>query len=158
MGQELEATQLGEDFKGYVFKVTGGNDRDGFPMKQGVLVKGRVRLLMSEGHKTYRPRRKGERKRKSVRGCIIGPDIKVLHLVMIKKGEKDIPGLTDTVIPRRLGPKRANNIRKLFNIKKTEDQSLVCKAVIRRKFVGATSGKEKVKAPKIQRLITDKRI
>ena len=56
-------------------------------MKQGVLVKGRIRLLLSAGHSCYRPRRTGERKRKSVRGCIVGPDIKVLSLVLVKKGD-----------------------------------------------------------------------
>lgn len=39
MGQEVEADQLGDEFKGYVFKITGGNDKDGFPMRQGVMVK-----------------------------------------------------------------------------------------------------------------------
>ena len=36
-------------------------------------------------------------------------------------GEKDIPGVTDTTIPRRLGPKRASKIRKLFNLSKEDD-------------------------------------
>lgn len=36
-------------------------------------------------------------------------------------GEKDIPGLTDTTVPRRLGPKRASKIRKLFNLSKEDD-------------------------------------
>lgn len=56
-------------------------------MKQGVLIKGRVRLLMNKGHKTYRPRKTGERKRKSVRGCIVGSDISVLALAIVRKGE-----------------------------------------------------------------------
>ena len=47
-------------------------------MRQGVLFKGRVRILMRKGHKGYRPRRSGEMKRKSIRGCIVGPDIRVL--------------------------------------------------------------------------------
>jgi len=47
-------------------------------MKQGIMVKGRVRLLLSEGHSCYRPKRTGCRRRKSVRGCIVGPDIRVL--------------------------------------------------------------------------------
>lgn len=51
---------------------------------------------MSKGHKCYRPRKSGERKRKSVRGCIVGSDICVLALSIVKKGEKDIAGLTDT--------------------------------------------------------------
>ena len=79
-------------FKGYVFKITGGNDKDGFPMKQGVMVRGRVRLLLSKGHSTYRPRRSGERKRKSVRGCIVGPDLSVVSLAIVKVGETPIEG------------------------------------------------------------------
>ena len=64
----------------------------------------------------YRPRRTGERKRKSIRGCIVGSDLAVLNLVVIRKGENDVPGLTDadSARPNRLGPKRASHIRKLF--------------------------------------------
>ena len=50
----------------------------------------------------------------------------------------------------RLGPKRANKIRKLFALSKEDD---VRKYVIRRKFT-KKNGKEVTKAPKIQRLIT----
>lgn len=46
-------------------------------------------------------------------------------------GEQEIPGLTDTTVPRRLGPKRASKIRKLFNLTKNDD---VRKYVIRRKL------------------------
>lgn len=37
MGQEVEADTLGEEWKGYVLRIAGGNDKQGFPMKQGVL-------------------------------------------------------------------------------------------------------------------------
>jgi len=119
---EVEVDALGEEFKGYVMKITGGNDKQGFAMVQGVLLAGRVRLLLHNGSKCYRPRRdKGERKRKSVRGCIVGPDLAVLNLVIVKKGEAELPGLTDKDIPQRLGPKRASKIRKLFNLEKEDD-------------------------------------
>ena len=36
-----------QEFKGYVFKIMGGNDKQGFGMKQGVLTNARVFLLMS---------------------------------------------------------------------------------------------------------------
>jgi hypothetical protein len=121
-------------------------------MKQGVLVNNRVRLLLAKGHSCYRPRRTGERKRKSVRGCIVGPDLSVLSLVIVKTGPQGIPGLTDKTIPRRLGPKRASKIRKLFNLSKEDD---VRKFVIRREVpVKKTPGKTISKAPKIQRLVT----
>lgn len=156
MAQEIEADVLGEEWKGYVVRITGGNDKQGFPMAQGVLVNQRVRLLMSKGSTYYRPRMKGERKRKSVRGCIVGPDLAVLNLTIVKKGDADIPGLTDkeSAKPRRLGPKRANNIRKLFNLGKDED---VKKFVITRKFTNK-KGKEVQKRPNIQRLVTPQRI
>uniref|UniRef100_A0A8C9M3A7 Small ribosomal subunit protein eS6 n=1 Tax=Panthera tigris altaica TaxID=74533 RepID=A0A8C9M3A7_PANTA len=80
-------------------------------MKQGVLTHGRVCLLLSKGDSCYRPRRTGERKHKSVRGCIVDANLSVLNLNIVKKGEKDIPGLTDTTVPHPLGPKRASRIR-----------------------------------------------
>ncbi|KAI3639537.1 hypothetical protein MIR68_002231 [Amoeboaphelidium protococcarum] len=149
---EVEADALGDEFKGYVLKITGGNDKQGFPMKQGVLLPHRVRLLLSEGHSCYRPRRHGERKRKSVRGCIVGNDMSALSLVVVKQGENDLPGLTDGQVPLRLGPKRANHIRKMFNLTKDDD---VRHYVIRRKIPAKEEGKkERTKAPKIQRLVT----
>ncbi len=60
----------------------------------------------------------GERRRKSVRGCIVSSDLSVLNLVIVKKGEQDLPGLTDEEKPRMRGPKRASKIRKLFNLSK----------------------------------------
>jgi len=147
MAAEVPGDSLGKEFQGYVFRITGGNDKQGFPMKQGVLCNHRVRLLLGKGASCYGPKRTGERKRKSVRGCIVGPDIAVLSLVMVKKGDEDIPGLTDGANPRRLGPKRASNIRKLFNLTKEDDVRLY---VIRRE----TGKGKKTKAPKIQRLVT----
>ena len=84
MGQEVEIDSLGEEWKGYIVRITGGNDKQGFPMKQGVLTNSRVRLLLSQGHSCYRPRRTGERKRKSVRGCIVDQNLSVLSLVVVQ--------------------------------------------------------------------------
>ncbi|KAH9513032.1 40S ribosomal protein S6 [Bulinus truncatus] len=151
MAAEVSADCLGDEWKGYVVRISGGNDKQGFPMKQGVLTTGRVRLLLSKGHSCYRPRRTGERKRKSVRGCIVDGNLSVLALVIIKKGEQDIPGLTDKTIPRRLGPKRASKIRKLFNLSKEDD---VRQYVVRRPLPEKEGKKAKSKAPKIQRLVT----
>jgi len=124
MGAEVPGDSVGDEFKGYIFKITGGNDKQGFPMKQGVMHPTRVRLLLSEGHSCYRPRRTGERKRKSVRGCIVAMDLSVLALSIVKQGDADIPGVTDVVHPKRLGPKRATKIRKFFGLTKDDDVSL----------------------------------
>jgi len=140
ISQEVPADSIGDEWKGYIFRITGGNDKQGFPMKQGVLVPFRVRLLLSDGHSCYRTRRTGERKRKSVRGCIVGPDIAVLSVVIIKQGDNDIPGLTDVALPKRLGPKRATKVRRFFNLSKEDD---VRKYVVRREV--KSSKKENAK-------------
>ena len=46
IAQEVKGDFLGEEFKGYIFKITGGVDKQGVAMKQGVLVNHRVRLLL----------------------------------------------------------------------------------------------------------------
>jgi small subunit ribosomal protein S6e len=151
MAAEVSAESLGDEWKGYVVRISGGNDKQGFPMKQGVMTNGRVRLLLSDGHSCYRMRRDGERRRKSVRGCIVDANLSVLNLVILKKGEQEIPGLTDTTVPRRLGPKKASNIRKLFNLQKADD---VRQYVVRRPLAVKEGKKPQTKAPKIQRLVT----
>jgi len=154
LAQEVDGGLLGEEFAGYIFRIMGGQDKEGFAMKQGVLTPNRVRLLMQKGVPGCRGygMRKGERKRKSVRGCFVSHDIAVLHLAVVKKGAAEVEGLTDKMIPRRLGPKRANKIRKLFNLSKEDD---VRKYVIRREVPSKKEGgKARSKAAKIQRLVT----
>mmetsp|Transcript_25586 Transcript_25586/g.71550 ORF Transcript_25586/g.71550 Transcript_25586/m.71550 type:complete len:249 (+) Transcript_25586:142-888(+) len=154
LAQEVEGDALGEEFKGYIFKIMGGQDKQGFPMRQGVMTNLRVRLLMSPGDPCMlgHGRRKGERRRKSVRGCIVSSDLSVLNLVIVKQGEQELPGLTDREVPRMRGPKRANNIRKLFALSKEDDVRKYVNTY-RRTFTDA-AGKTHSKAPKIQRLVT----
>ena len=78
----------------------------------------------------------------------------MLNLVVVKRGAADIPGLSDSTKDIRLGPKRANKIRKLWGFDKTDD---VRQGVVRRKIT-TKGGKEYSKAPKIQRLVTPVRL
>lgn len=121
------------------------------------MLRGRVTL--------YRPRRTGERKRKSVRGCICGPDLAAIFLKVLEKGEGEVAGLTDAERPRRLGPKRVSRIRQAFALRKKDD---VRKYVVFRKIEKKVnkakddpeSGEPRTfyTATKIQRLITEKRL
>lgn len=152
LGDEVNGAIFGDEFKGYVFRLRGGSDKDGFPMVPGVLVPSRVRLLVKRGAIGFNTFRgyQGERRRKSVRGCVLAADIAVVNVTISKVGAQPIEGVTDTTAPRRLGPKRANHIRKLFNLSRSDD---VRKFVVRRK-VSKDGKKDRMKAPKIQRLIT----
>eukprot|EP01064_Diplonema_japonicum_P007908 TRINITY_DN1550_c1_g2_i1.p1 TRINITY_DN1550_c1_g2~~TRINITY_DN1550_c1_g2_i1.p1 ORF type:complete len:238 (+),score=69.82 TRINITY_DN1550_c1_g2_i1:89-802(+) len=147
ISQDFDGGIISEKYEGYVFRITGGADKQGFPMKQGILGNSRVKLLLTRGAVGYQAwrGRTGERNRKSVRGCIVGSDISVLNLIIMKKGKDELEGVTDKQQPRRLGPKRAANIKKLFDLSNDDD---VRKYVIRREV------KTHSKAPKIQRLVT----
>jgi len=154
LAAEVEGDDIGDEFKGYIFKITGGQDKQGFSMKQGILTADRVKIMMAKGEQGCRGfgMRKGERYRKSVRGCIVSHQTSVLHLAVIKKGDAEIEGLTDSNVPRRLGPKRASKLRKLFALDKNDD---VRKYVIRREIPAKSEDKKpSSKAPKIQRLVT----
>jgi len=171
IGSEFDGEKvLGEAYKGYILRVSGGTDENGFPMKNGVLKKGRARLLIPPRTCGLKFGRDGERKRRSVRGCIIDRDIGAVHLTIVTEGATPIAGLTDLKTPRRLGPKRANKIRKLFGLPKHSDnigskgknkvavdRFDVCRYVVRRptKTIG---DKQYYKSPKIQRLITSQRL
>ncbi|KAL0266031.1 UNVERIFIED_CONTAM: hypothetical protein PYX00_011748 [Menopon gallinae] len=155
LGAQIEGELLGEDFRGYVFKITGGDDVSGLPMKNGVFTDKRVRLLLRKGSKGYRCREKGVRRRKSVRGCIISGEIAVVSMIILKEGEKPIEGLTDRVVECSHLPKRATKLRKLFNIPKDADIVEFIKEQIRK-----NSDSEKIKYPRIKvtRLVTPERI
>jgi small subunit ribosomal protein S6e len=155
LSSEVEGEALGDEFKGYIFKITGGNDKQGFGMKQGVLVSGRVRLLLSPGDSCFRGhnRRTGERRRKSVRGCIVSPEISALNMIIVKQGENPIPGLTDRDVPKQRVPKRASKIRKLFKLSKNEDVVAYSKTLAREITRKSGNGIKK-KTVKVQRVVT----
>jgi small subunit ribosomal protein S6e len=175
IGNEIEGEIISDLFEGYVFKVTGGIDRDGFGMKNGVLTTDRRRLLLKKGSQGIRFRkafnRTGSKVRKLVRGCIVSPEIKMLNLKIVKIGGKVIPGLTnpDDAIPKRLAPKVANNILKefglleIYNKKKQNSEERKTLRYMITKFankreVKTKNGKVYAKKPKIQRLITPLRL
>jgi small subunit ribosomal protein S6e len=173
IGDEVDGHVISELFGGYLFKISGGFDKDGFAMKNGILTQGRKRILLTKGNAMFRFRsgyhREGVRKRKLVRGCIVSPDIRILNLKVSKIGTNPIPGLTDDAQPKRLGPKRANNILKefglleMYNKKKsnTEERKTIRFMVTKfapKREVTTKSGKTYVKRPKVQRLITPERL
>jgi len=153
LSEEVPADSLGDEFKGYVFKITGGYDKEGFAMMQGVMINHRTRLLLDGRTGQYTPKRDGCRKRKSVRGCIVGTDMSSINVVIVKRGPADLPKLTDKASdrPSIRGPKRAAHIRKAWGLTKKDD---VRQYVVKRVKPGKDGKKDRIKSPKIQRLIT----
>jgi small subunit ribosomal protein S6e len=152
LGSDFDGSILGAQFAGYTFRIGGGNDKQGFAMKQGVLTPRRVKLLLKPGTSCYRPRCTGERKRKTVRGAIVSSEIAALHLIILARadGAPEIPGVTDLDVPRRYGPKRAAAIRAIHGI--VDKRADLSNLVLRREVKPG-----KFTSPKIQRLLTDQR-
>jgi len=121
IGDQFDGGVIGPEFEGAIVEITGGDDNQGFPMVKDHLTKNRLRLLLSKGDVGYRCRRKGTRKRKSVRGSIVSEETCVLNLIIIQAGEKEIDGLTNVVCDVTHLPRRVDKLRKLFNVPKTEE-------------------------------------
>ena len=96
---ELEETQavpligrkLGEvidgaavKLSGYKLKITGGSDKDGFPMRPNIHGGVRVGAILSEGV-GFRSSQKGERKRKTLRGNVITDAIVQINMKIVEK-------------------------------------------------------------------------
>jgi len=86
----LDASPLG--LNGYEIKITGGSDKDGFPLRHDLEGKVRPRLLLSKGP-GYHPIEHGIRRRKRVRGNVITPEIVQVNTKIVKNGKKSIEEL-----------------------------------------------------------------
>jgi small subunit ribosomal protein S6e len=93
----FEGMKIGEVVKGgligfpnYEFEITGGSDSSGFPMRKDVHGPVKKRILVSKRGIGYRPRRKGERKRRTVRGNEVTTDMTLINLKVLKYGEAEL--------------------------------------------------------------------
>lgn len=77
---------------GYELQITGGTDRDGFPMHPQVHGPGRKKVILSH-QPCFHPKFKGQRKRKTVRGNTISREIVQINCKVIKAGPKPLEEL-----------------------------------------------------------------
>ncbi|MBI2547404.1 MAG: 30S ribosomal protein S6e [Candidatus Aenigmarchaeota archaeon] len=85
IGDEVTGDLLG--LSGYALKITGGSDKDGFPMHPGISGPGRKRTLLTHPS-GFHPKLQGERRRKTVHGNTISQDIVQVNTIVVKNGEK----------------------------------------------------------------------
>lgn len=88
IGDEVSGDDLHADLTGYSFKITGGSDEDGFPMRGDFDSVERKKILFKARTVGYKPKKgeKGMRRRKMVRGAEIQDDISQLNLKVLKEG------------------------------------------------------------------------
>lgn len=77
------------DLQGYRIQITGGSDKDGFPMRPDVHGGVRRKVMLSNGV-GFNPHNKGARKRKTVRGNVITDEIVQVNMKIVEKAQKEL--------------------------------------------------------------------
>lgn len=90
IGDTVELDVIG--LKGYKAIITGGSDKDGFPMKRSLQGTIRRKVLLRSGT-GYRPKVASEMKRKRVRGNTIAEDIHQVNLKLIEYGPEPLDNI-----------------------------------------------------------------
>jgi small subunit ribosomal protein S6e len=85
LGEVIDGTAV--KMSGYKLLITGGSDKDGFPMKPSIHGGVRVGAILSEGV-GFHPSKKGERKRKTLRGNVITEAIVQINMKIVEKPKK----------------------------------------------------------------------
>ncbi len=82
IGDIVDGIILG--MRGVKLQIRGGSDNSGFPMRPDIQGGVKTRVLVSSGV-GFRPKRKGERRKKTLRGNVITEDIVQINMVIVEK-------------------------------------------------------------------------
>jgi small subunit ribosomal protein S6e len=85
LGEVIDGAAVG--MSGHKLRITGGSDKDGFPMRPNVHGGVRIRVILSEGV-GFRSNRAGERQRKTLRGNVITEEIVQINMKIVEKPKK----------------------------------------------------------------------
>lgn len=92
----LMGMKIGDEFDGlfvslpgYKMKITGGSDKDGYPMRNDLPGQQRKKVVLSGGV-GFHPSNEGQRRRKFVRGNTISADIVQINLTVTSYGPRPI--------------------------------------------------------------------
>lgn len=95
----LIGKKIGEDvdgifvsLPGYKLQITGGTDKNGFPMRKDLPGMNRRRLLLSKSL-GFNANEKGLRRKKSIRGNTINQDVVQINMMVTKHSAKSIDDL-----------------------------------------------------------------
>jgi small subunit ribosomal protein S6e len=96
---QLTGKKVGEEFdggitglSGYTLKITGGSDKQGFPMRKSIEGTIRKQIMLEDGAGIQEDE-DGVRQRKSVRGNTVSDEIEQLNTQVVEEGSKSIEEL-----------------------------------------------------------------
>lgn len=90
IGDELDGIFVG--LPSYKLMINGGSDRDGFPMRKSLPGTRRARILLTRST-GFRRGEHGVRKKVSIRGNTISPDIIQINMKITTQGAKPVEEL-----------------------------------------------------------------
>ncbi len=82
IGEVLDGTIVG--MSGHKIQITGGSDKDGFPMRPNVHGGVRRRVILGGGV-GFNPKAQGQRERKTVRGNVVTDEIVQINMKIVEK-------------------------------------------------------------------------
>jgi small subunit ribosomal protein S6e len=85
IGETVEGALV--DLPAHKIKIVGGSDKDGVPMRPSVHGGVRRNVVLSGGV-GFNPKKKGERKRKAVRGNVITDEIVQINTKIVERPKK----------------------------------------------------------------------
>jgi small subunit ribosomal protein S6e len=92
IGDEVDGSLLRLD--GYKLVITGGSDRDGFPLRRDLPGSIKKRILLAGGV-GYHPKLKGRKERRMLRGREISPDTSQINLKIVGYGSTPVEKLLE---------------------------------------------------------------
>jgi small subunit ribosomal protein S6e len=99
--EQIFGTRIGETFSGgiigldgYELEITGGSDKDGFPMRKSIEGTERKRILLEDGS-GIQEEEDGVKRRKSVRGNTVSNQLQQLNTKVAESGEKSVEELLE---------------------------------------------------------------
>ncbi len=90
IGDKVPGNSIG--LTGYELELTGGSDKQGFPMRRDVDGIGRKKVLLAMPP-GFHPKIRGQRKRKSVRGNTVSADTSQVNLKVLTYGKEALDKL-----------------------------------------------------------------
>ena len=85
LGETLDGSAV--DLPAHTVQILGGSDKDGVPMRGNVHGGVRRRVVLSGGA-GFSPKKKGERRRKTVRGNVITDEIAQINMKIVERPAK----------------------------------------------------------------------
>lgn len=119
IGDEVSGDEFG--LNGYELEITGGSDSDGFPMRKDVQGTQRKKVLIAGGV-GFKPKNRGERRKRSVRGNTVSTSINQVNTKIVKKGKKPVPELWEIKKEEKQEPEKKEEKPKKKAEKKEEPE------------------------------------